>query len=103
MDGHALRSSREVGTLKINKSRVSPFLMCFRARPVPDTKVHQILGGFVSWKSRLVHLLVRSAAKIVIISEYEHTGIAHGHENMVENTVCCDRVAEFRREAAGPG
>jgi len=53
MDGHALRSSREVGTLKINKSRVSPFLMCFRARPVPDKKVHQILGGFVSWKSRL--------------------------------------------------
>jgi hypothetical protein len=28
--------------------------MCFRARPVPGTKVHQILGGFVSWKSRLV-------------------------------------------------
>ena len=43
--------------------------MCFRARPVPDPKVHQILGGFVSWKSKLAQMRLMTDKGLLVRSE----------------------------------
>ena len=56
--------------------------MCFRARPVPDTKVHQILGGFVSWKSRLGgHAGLIGAVSLGEKTRRKRSGI----EDLIEN------------------
>ena len=48
---------------------------------LPPSGVGPEAGCGLRWGNSL---LVRDAAKIVIVSEYKHTGIAHRHENMVK-------------------